>query len=69
MNLYELNSLKTFITLLKSVELSQVIQNLSEKKRDCLTGNYFFFNMEFEVTEKMIMHDYFPIRKKKLIKI
>lgn len=66
MNLYELNSLKTFITLLKSVELSQVYQ---KKRETAWLEIIFFFNMEFEVTEKMIMHDYFPIRKKKLIKI
>lgn len=58
MNLYELNSLKTFITLLKPVE----IQNLSEKRETAWLEIFFFFNMEFEVTEKMIMHDYFPIR-------
>lgn len=61
MNLYELNSFKTFITLLKPVE----IQNLSEKRETAWLEIIFFFNMEFEVTEKMIMHDYFPIRIEK----
>lgn len=66
MNLYELNRLETSFSLSKSVEVSQLMQNFSEK--ESMLDWIFFFYVDLEITEKMMPHDCFLIKMKTIIK-